>query len=244
MKVAIIQPLYLPWAGFFEMIAASDAYVAFDHVKFESSSWQHRNRVKGPNGPFYLTVPVINEKEERGRICDCRIDYRQPWVKKHLKSLESCYRKAPYFDRFYQELTSLLEAGTEKIADLNVGLIRLLLKFLGLGRKVIRSSEFPLGDDTSLGKNERLIHLMKTVGATRFYEGASGRNFIDRKRFEEEGMAVEFQEYRHPSYPQQFDGFLPYMSVVDLLFNCGDGSLSILRSGGEGADCASLLRRP
>jgi hypothetical protein len=239
MKVAIIQPLYLPWTGFFEMIAAADAFVAFDHVKFESSSWQHRNRVKGPNGPFFLSVPVLNDNGGCSRICERRIDYRQPWVKKHLKSLESCYRRAHYFDRYYPELTSLLEDGTEKIADLNVGLIRLLLKFLGLERKVIRSSELPLGDDTSLGKNERLIHLMKVVGATRFYEGASGRNFIDPRRFEEEGMAVEFQEYRHPSYPQQFDGFLPNMSVVDLLFNCGGGSLSILRSGGAGEDCAS-----
>jgi hypothetical protein len=237
-KVAIIQPLYLPWAGFFEMIAATDAYIALDHVKFEPSSWQHRNRVKGPNGPFLLSVPIYNNKGGGSRICDRRIDYRQPWVKKHLKSLESCYRKAPYFDLYYWEIKSLLGAGIETIAGLNVGLIRLLLKFLGLDRKVFQSSELPLGDDTMLGKNERLINLMKAVGATGFYEGASGRNFIDRSRFEEEGMTVEFQEYCHPLYPQQFEGFLPYMSVVDLLFNCGHGSLQILKSGRAGVDSA------
>lgn len=239
MKVAIIQPLYLPWAGFFELIAASDAYVALDHVAFESSSWQHRNRVKGPNGPFFLSVPVLKEKRGENRICDRRLDHRQPWVKKHLGSLESCYRKARYFDMVYPEVAFLLRKGTEKISDLNVGLIRLLMKHLRLDRPVIRSSELPLGDDAAFGKNGRLIHLMQVVGAERFYEGASGRNFIDPKQFEEAGMAVEFQEYRHPVYPQQFGMFVPYMSVVDLLFNCGEDSLAILRSGAAGTEGVS-----
>jgi hypothetical protein len=78
LKISIIQPLYLPWLGFFEMIDASDAYVALDHVKFEPSSWQQRNRIKGPNGPFFMTVPVRKAREGFDRICDREIEYGEP----------------------------------------------------------------------------------------------------------------------------------------------------------------------
>jgi len=233
LKVSITQPLYLPWAGFFEMIAASDAYVAFDHVQFKSSSWQHRNRIKGPNGPVLLSVPVINTRAEDDRICDRRIDYKQPWLKKHLKSLQVCYRKAPWFDMYYPELASLLQQETEKLADLNVALIRLLMKYLRLDQGLVRSSELPLGKDALLGKSERVIHLMKAVGATTLYDGASAGNFIDPKLFKEAGLTITFQDYQHPEYPQQFGPFVPYMSVVDLLFNCGEDSLAILRRGAK-----------
>ena len=231
MKISIIQPLYLPWLGFFEMIAASDAYVAFDHVKFEPSSWQQRNRIKGPNGPFFITVPVRKARAGHDRICDREIEYGEPWVKKHMKSLELFYRKAAYFDRYFPGIRSILENRFRNIADLNVELIQLLLGFLGIEKKVIRSSGLALGKDGNLGKNERLIHLMKVVGATSFYEGASGANFIDVSRFESEGMEVSFQMYDHPTYPQVHGEFVPYMSVVDLLFNCGDGALGVIKSG-------------
>ena len=231
MKISIIQPLYLPWLGFFEMIAASDAYVAFDHVKFVPSSWQQRNRIKGPNGPFFITVPVRKTRKGLDRICDKEIEYGEPWVKKHMKSLELCYRKTPYFDRYFPGIRSLMENRFKNIAELNVELIRLLLGFIGIEKKVIRSSALALGDDKDLGKNERLIHLMKTVGATSFYEGASGAEFIDRSRFVSEGMEVYFQAYDHPTYPQAHGEFVPYMSVVDLLFNCGEGTLSIIKGG-------------
>ena len=231
MKISIIQPLYLPWLGFFEMIAASDAYVAFDHVKFEPSSWQQRNRIKGPNGPFSITVPVLKAREGHDRICDREIEYGEPWVENHLKSLEMCYRKTPYFDQYFSGIRNLLENRFRNIADLNVELIQLLLGFLGIEKKVIRSSGLELGDEKDLGKNERLIHLMKVMGATSFYEGASGANFIDASRFESEGMEVCFQAYGHPTYPQVHGDFVSYMSVVDLLFNCGDSALCVIKSG-------------
>ena len=231
MRISIIQPLYLPWSGFFEMIASTDVYVALDHVKFEPSSWQQRNRIKGPNGPFFITVPVRKPKDGRYRICDMEIDYNQPWVKKHLKSTELCYCKSPYFGQFYPGIRNVLENCLKSIADLNVELIRVILSFLGIDKKVIRSCELPLGNDEMLGKNERLIHLMKTVGAKSFYEGASGADFIDVSLFESEGMKVVFQAYDHPIYPQIHGNFIPYMSVLDLLFNCGESAINIIKGG-------------
>jgi len=231
LRISIIQPLYLPWSGFFEMIASTDVYVALDHVKFEPSSWQQRNRIKGPNGPFFITVPVRKPKDGRYRICDMEIDYNQPWVKKHLKSTELCYCKSPYFGQFYPGIRNVLENCLKSIADLNVELIRVILSFLGIDKKVIRSCELPLGNDEMLGKNERLIHLMKTVGAKSFYEGASGADFIDVSLFESEGMKVVFQAYDHPIYPQIHGNFIPYMSVLDLLFNCGESAINIIKGG-------------
>ncbi len=231
MKISIVQPLYLPWLGFFELIASSDAYVALDHVKFVPSSWQQRNRIKGPNGPFFITVPVRKARGGLDRICDREIEHGEPWVRKHVLSLEHCYRKAPCFDRYFPRIRSILENRFRSIADLNVELIRLFLEFLGMEKRVIRSSELALGNERGLGKNERLIRLMKAVGATSFYEGASGANFIDVSRFESEGMKVCFQAYNHPIYPQVHGKFIPYMSVADLLFNCGNEALGVIRSG-------------
>ena len=231
MRISIIQPLYLPWSGFFEMIASTDAYVAFDHVRFEPSSWQQRNRIKGPNGPFFITVPVRKPKDGRYRICDMEIDYNQPWVKKHLKSTELSYCKSPYFGQYYPGIRNVLENRFKSIADLNVELIRVILSFLGIEKLVIRSCELSLGNDEMLGKNERLIHLMKTVGAKSFYEGASGADFIDVSLFESEGMKVVFQAYDHPIYPQIHGNFIPYMSVLDLLFNCGESAINIIKGG-------------
>jgi hypothetical protein len=235
MRVAIIQPLYLPWSGFFEMIASSNTYVALDHVKFEPSSWQSRNRLKGPNGTFLITVPTLRADGRSDRICDRRIDHRQPWAMKHLKSLEFAYKRAPHFDRYYAGIKQVMDGKQDKIADLNISLIRLLMNHLGLDRRIIRSSELPLGDDAALGKNERLIHMMRIIGAKQFYEGALGKRFIDREKFLREGMDVRFQEYCPPVYPQQYGEFAPYISVVDLLFNCGEESLAILRKGVKAA---------
>jgi len=162
------------------------------------------------------------------------IDYNQPWVKKHLKSTELSYCKSPYFDQYYPGIRNVLGNRFKSIADLNVELIRVILSFLGIEKMVIRSCELSLGNDEMLGKNERLIHLMKTVGAKSFYEGASGADFIDVSLFESEGMKVAFQAYDHPIYPQIHGGFIPYMSVLDLLFNCGGSATGIIKGGARG----------
>jgi hypothetical protein len=228
MRITILQPTYLPWLGYFEMIARTDAYVCFDHVQFEPKSWQQRNRIKAPNGVIMLTVPVKSDGRQDVRIRDKRIDYNQTWARNHARSVEVAYRKAPGFGRYFARFAEIVGAHYPSIADLNLTLIRYFLDCLGLSPRVIRSSELDLGDESGLSKTDRVVNVCRKVGATHLYDGAAAGDFLELPRFAEHGIEVRFQSYVHPAYPQQFGAFAPFMSVLDLLMNCGDDALPIL----------------
>jgi hypothetical protein len=232
LKTTILQPTYFPWLGYFEMIDACEQFVVFDHVQFESKSWQQRNRIRGPNGEIMLTVPVLSDGTQDVRICDKRIDNRQSWAKKHLRSIEVAYRKAPHFDEYYPGVRTILESGHERLADLTVELIRHFLDILGIRPRILRSSEIRL-NDAGLGKTEKVIGLCRAVGATELYDGAAAKEFLDLAQFERLGIQTVFQAFVHPEYPQQGTGFLPYMGIVDLLMNSGPASISIIRKGAQ-----------
>jgi hypothetical protein len=231
MRAAILQPTYLPWMGYFEMISRSEVYVCFDHVQFAHKSWQHRNRIKGPNGELMLTVPVVSDGTQDVRIRDKRIDYRQPWPRKHLKSIEVAYRKAPHFPVYYEVIASILLAEHGSIADLNLAFIVWALRTLGYQARIIRSSELDLGDETQLDKTDRVLNLCRRVGVTTLNDGAAAEAFLDGDRLAAAGIELDLQRFEHPCYPQQFAGFLSYMSIVDLLMNCGEDAASIIGSG-------------
>lgn len=213
------------------MIDAVDQFVVFDHVQFEPKSWQQRNRIRGPNGELMLTVPVKSDGRQDVRIADKRIDQGQPWVRKHLRSIEVSYAKAPYFHRYFPGIRLILEERPDRLVELTVRLIVHLLGLLGIERRVVRSSQLVVADDAGLGRTERVVNVCRLVGATMLYDGAAAERVLDRAMLASAGIAVRFQRYEHPVYPQQGPGFLPFMSVVDLLFNCGPDALRIIRSG-------------
>ena len=213
------------------MIDAVEQFVVFDHVQFEPKSWQQRNRIRGPNGELMLTIPVKSDGTQDVRIADKRIDHTQPWLKKHLRSIEVAYSKAPFFERYFPGIRAVMERRPERLAELTTSLILHFLDELGMRRKVVRSSELVGDEDKDLGKTERVVHVCREAGATMLYDGAAAQSFLDLEQFDVHGITVRFQVYEHPSYPQQGAGFLPYMGIVDLLFNCGPASAGILRSG-------------
>src|SRR5437763_12750528 len=140
MKGTILQPTYLPWLGYFEMIAASDLYVVFDHVQFESKSWQQRNFLKGPNGKVLLTIPIRSDGSQDVPISQKRIDYSQGWIDKHLRTIEHGYRKAKYFGDYYPKLRDLYYARTERLVDFTLGLIHFFMEALAIKAESVRSS--------------------------------------------------------------------------------------------------------
>ncbi len=234
MRSAILQPTYLPWIGYFEMIDRSDAFVSFDHVQFAHKSWHCRNRIKGANGEIMLTVPVVSDGQQDVSIREKRIDYRQPWRAKHLKSIATSYRRTKYFDQYYAPLEKALQQEYGNVGDLNLALIRLLLDALGIRVRIIRSSDVELGDESALDKTERIVNLCRRLGIAELNDGASAESFIDQGKFAAANVKINFQRYVHPNYPQLFGPFRPYMSVVDLLMNCGDESLALLRTNRQG----------
>ena len=227
--VGILQPSYLPWLGFFEQLQQVDLFVYYDDVQFEKGSWRNRNRIKGPTGPQWLTVPVLIKGQNFPLIRDVRINQAEKWGKKHLKSIEQNYRKAPYFEAYGPKLFAVIEKGHEFLMDLNLELLSLLAEGLGITTPTVLASELGITGK----KSERLLEILISLGATTFYEGASGKNYIDAALFADNNINLVYQEYVHPVYTQLHGAFIPYLSIIDLVFNHGPASLEILLQGGN-----------
>jgi hypothetical protein len=223
MIAVILQPGYLPWLGFFEQMWRSDIFVIYDNVQFDKNGWRNRNRIKTVQGIKWLTVPVHVTLGDR--IKDIRIDNTINWQKKHLKSLELAYAKAPFFKNYFQSIEGVLKRNWEYLLDLDAALIGEISKLLGLKRKLLFSSKLGIDENGKIG---RLINICKALGADTFYEGAAGKNYIEDSEFKKAGIKIEYQDYKHPVYSQLHGDFVSHLSVIDLIFNEGPRSLEIL----------------
>ena len=225
MMTGILQPGYLPWLGFFEQVARCDVFVLYDDVRYDKDGWRNRNRIKTANGAQWLTVPVVVRFDQQPLISEVMIDDKTNWRKKHLASIRQNYSKAPFFKDYIGIFDEAYSMDWEYLADLDMHFILKLCGCMGLGGKnILRSSTLGIEG----GKIDRLIAICRHFGADTFYEGASGRNYIEESVFEENGIKLRYQDYKHPVYNQLYGDFIPYLSAIDLLFNHGGESLSIL----------------
>ncbi len=222
--LAAHQPQYLPWLGFFDKVAQAGVFVLLDNVQFKKNEWQNRNRIKGASGPQWITVPVQHRFPQT--IAEVELRDTEPWRRKHLRALESNYRKAAHFDEAMAPIAEILGQRQKQLAPLNIELIGRLMGQLGIETPMALSSEVEAREDPTL----RLIDLCVQMGADTYLSGAGGE-YLDQSAFAEAGINLRFQAYAHPTYPQLYGDFEPYMSVVDLLMNCGPGSFPIIESG-------------
>jgi hypothetical protein len=224
MIVAVHQPQYLPWLGYFDKIDRADIFVLLDTVQYKKNEWQNRNRIKTAAGPQWLTVPVTYRFPQR--ISEVGINHRERWQHKQRQAIVSNYRKAPFWDGLAPLIEEILTPSWEMLAPLNIFVVKRLSEILGITTPLHVASQlaaFPEDPD------ERLIAITKHFGADVYLAGGGGRDYMDLDRYEKNGIKVLFQEYHHPVYEQRFGAFEPFMSVLDLLFNHGPDSLKILR---------------
>ena len=222
--VVVLQPGYLPWLGFFDQMRRADIFVYYDDVQFDKHGWRNRNRIKSPAGAHWLTVPVRRARLDQ-QIRDVEIDNRMGWARKHIGTIKQFYARAPYLDRYLPELEALLQRRWERIVDLDVAVIEMISDWLGLGpRKTVRSSELGINGERS----QRLLDLCLHFGASRYLTGDAARSYLDVELFKQHHVEVQWQNYVHPVYPQQHGRFIPFLSALDLLLNCGDESAAIL----------------
>jgi hypothetical protein len=222
--LAVLQPGYLPWLGFFDQVVRSDVFVYYDDVQFDKHGWRNRNRIKTPSGPAWVTVPVRHKGLGKPRIIDVRIDNQTPWAKKHLGSITQFYRKAPYFDQYFLQLSDLLSRPWEFLLDLDLELTATIFRWLGLKPVVHRASELSVDGERS----ERLLMLCHRFNAKRYLTGDAASSYLDTALFEQAGVSVVWQQYRHPVYPQLHGNFVPYLSILDLILNVGPGSTAVI----------------
>lgn len=223
----IHQPNYLPGLTYFDKIASADVFISLDTVQFIKRNWINRNRFKTAQGPIWLTVPVQTKGRYTQSIVETEIDSERDWVPQHRGTIESAYRKAPYFDAYAPALFGALAQGWERLAVMNECLLRLCLQCLGIDTPFVRASDVGAeGSSTDL-----LINLCQAVGADTYLSGPGGRKYMEADRFAEAGIRLRFHAYQHPEYCQLHGAFEPDLSVVDLLLNEGPRSLEILRRG-------------
>ena len=222
--LVVLQPGYLPWLGFFDQLRRCDVFVYYDDVQYDKHGWRNRNRIKTQSGPLWLTVPVRHSGLGFPRIMDVEIDTSTPWARKHVASIRQAYAAAPFMRRYVPEIEEVLQRRWERLVDLDIEAAAMIARWLGLARRIERSSE--LGIDGT--RSERLLSICRHFGATRYLSGDSALEYLDMDLFERHGIDVEWQRFAHPVYPQLHGAFEPYMSALDLILNCGDESLKVL----------------
>jgi len=228
--LVVLQPGYLPWLGFFEQMLRADIFVYYDDVQYDKHGWRNRNRIKTPAGPLWLTVPVRHGGLGKPRILDIEIDASAQWVRKHVGSLRQYYRSAPFADRYLPDLEELLQQPWTRLVDLDLAVAAKLAEWFAITTPTIRSSALGIDGERS----DRLVRLCRHFGATQYLSGSAARSYLDVALFERHGIEVVWQDYRHPAYPQLHGNFIPYLSAIDLLLNCGPESGRVLRGESRG----------
>lgn len=226
--VVIHQPDFMPYLGFFDRFLKADAFIALDHAQFvtgTSRSWTHRDKIKTPRGEQWITLSVA--KAPVGTpIRDIELSRTVDWVTDNLNLLRQNYRQAPHFAEVFPLVERLYENPPRLMADFNLRSIEFLMDLLDARLPWVRSS----GLEPQGTSNEMLIDLLKKVGATRYLSGVGARGYMKPELFEKAGIEVVWQDFHHPVYAQQFGDFIPYLSALDALFNCGvEGARRILR---------------
>lgn len=220
--VSIHQPGYLPFMGFFKKIQSCDIFVELDDVAYTRSDFDNRNRIRTHDGSMFLTVPVLNKFNQK--LNEVKITNNENWNHKHVMAIKNNYQKSLYFEKYWWDLEHIMMNKWEKLLDLNLSIIKYIYNELQLETKIIKSSELEI----NLSGSEKILEICKKLKCTTYLSGPFGKNYLDEKSFFDSGIKVVYENFKHPNYNQIHDNFIPNLSIIDLLFNEGDLSRTIL----------------
>ena len=225
MIVSIHQPNYIPWLGFFHKLLLSDVYVIFDDVQFpRGKDYANRNQIKTNNGKMWLTASVLGKKDLKPWN---QIEINNNgWKEKHLNNIESFYKKTPYFKSYFLFLKRIYETNHKLLLDLNLDLIVFFLGCLDKIPNIVLSSDIK----TELTGLDKILYILKNQNATKYVsgDGEGSKRYIDEQLFKDNNIELIWQNYKHPTYKQLHGEFIPYLSILDLLFNEGPNSKDII----------------
>ncbi len=226
MIASIHQPQYAPWLGYFDKMFRADVFILLDTVQFKKNEFQNRNRIKTAQGWQWITVPVRYRFPQL--ISEVTINNDVNWPHKHTQALFANYTKSPFFETLMPVFDDWLSKTWSSISDLNSCTVKVIAEQLGVQTEVRSTDGMTLSEDPT----GRLIDICRAVGATTYLSGAGGSSYLDEQQFETADIELRYQRYEHPTYDQLYEGFLPCMSALDLLFNHGPSSLDILTGRG------------
>ena len=215
--VAIHQPNFLPYQGYFDKIRNSDIFVFLDNVTYTKNDFINRNKIKTPDGWYWLTVPVVNKNILKTPICEVKINSSTNWRKKHWNSIRFNYGRATSFEKYKTFFEDIYNSEWNLLAKLNKLLIKEICKFLGIETAFIEASTLDIkGSGTDL-----IVDICEILEADTYLSGIAGKNYIRHELFEQKNIDIAFQEFKNPNYPQLHGEFIPNLSIIDYLLNCG-----------------------
>jgi hypothetical protein len=221
MKCVILQPSYIPWRGYFHQIRNADVFIFYDDVAFDKDGWRNRNRIKTAGGTRWLTIPVTAEagrQLHRTPINLVRTCQMPAWKPAHWKSLQHSYSKAPFFKKYAPMLEQFYQHESPLLCEYLIQFTLAIAAELGIQHTQFRRSSEIGGAGA---KTDRLIDILKLVGATHYLSGPSARDYLEEPKFQEAGISLEYMTYAYPEYDQLHPPFDSHVSVLDLLFMTG-----------------------
>ena len=227
MRLSISQPAYLPWLGYLERIKISDLHIILDHVQDGKRSMVNRNKIRTKEGWNWLTVPIKSKNRYSGlSIKDLELNNQSEWKGKHWKSIKSSYSKSKHFEDYSNSIKEIYKKDYIFLREINHDLTEFLIKNFGINTPMIYSSSLNIKST----KSNLILDICKHFGAKTYISGPFGRDYLNKESFEDASIEILYHEYLHPKYIQNFNGFEPFMSSLDLLFNHGKESKIIYQT--------------
>jgi hypothetical protein len=215
--VAIHQPNYLPWLGYFHKMKMADAFIILDHVQLPGKGLPNRNYIKGKDGKkVLLTVPLKKTKGINSTYIDSIPDYSKHWQKEHLNKIKDAYLKAPYFEENYAQIEYIIKIKYESLSELCTAFIQMICHLLEIKTKIVLASSLV---ENELQKNDRNIDLCLQMGAKTYLSGQGAKKYNDENLFAQHQLNIIYQNFEAPIYPQLGEEFIANLSIIDILFN-------------------------
>lgn len=219
----ILQSSYIPWRGYFDLIRQADQFVFLDDVQFTKRDWRSRNRIVGPNGPQWLTIPVATKGRYTQTIAQAQVSDPK-WVQTHLKAISHSWARAPYFKTYFPQIQAAYQSlGQEtSLSRINIRLTETIVKIIGIDTPLHTSTDLPTAEGASL----RLLTICKALAATTYISGPAAKDYLDVELFGDQGVAVDWMTYsEYPAYTQADGAYEPAVSVLDALMWLGADAL-------------------
>ena len=236
--VAIMQPTYLPWLGYFDLIDAVDVFVFLDNVQFEKTTWHQRNQLRTHKGLEWITVPALTSGRFGQLIKEVELK-DMIFVNKHLKQIAHNYQKSKEFERYFEEFSAVFHQAASKgaLCHLNVELIKWLCSKFQISTRLVMASDLRIQGKRS----ELIVSILSALDSVVYVSPRGSADYItsDYRIFEQNGISVFYHRYTHPEYAQIYKPFMPHACALDVLFNEGERSKKIINSGRESLIVAS-----
>ncbi|HLI95045.1 MAG TPA: WbqC family protein [Candidatus Baltobacteraceae bacterium] len=228
----VLQPSFLPWRGYFDLIRRSDVFVFYDDVQYDKHGWRNRNRIKTAQGPRWLTVPVHAKGNtiDHTTINNVQIDWCRDWRRPLLEQIRHAYCRAPFYQQYSPLVAQMFSCKPHLLADFTIDTTVSIARLLGIEHtQFVRSSTLSAPG----AKTDRLLEVLKQVGATHYISGPSARAYIDEEKFVQAGIGLEYIRYEYEPYGQLHPPYDPQVSIVDLLFMTGPRAPAFIRPAAQ-----------